>query len=67
MVAGAHFPTTPIPLDRHRGGSALRRLLAAIENGEIDADDPRAQALQRRLEGAMAPWGEAGGMPEELS
>ena len=40
---------------------ALRRLLAAIESGEIDADDPRARALQRRLEGAAAAWDEAGG------
>jgi hypothetical protein len=30
---------------------ALRLLLAAIEEGEIDADDPKALALQRRLEG----------------
>ena len=40
---------------------ALRRLLAAIENGEIDADDPKARALQRRLEGAVAAWDGAGG------
>ena len=45
---------------------ALRRLLAAVDDGEIDADDPKARALQRRLEGAIAAWGEAGqeGAPE---
>jgi len=37
---------------------ALRRLLAAIDAGEIDADDPKARALRRRLEGAMAAWDE---------
>lgn len=38
---------------------ALRRLLTAIESGEIDADDPKARALHRRLEGAAAAWEEA--------
>ena len=37
---------------------ALRRLLAAIDEGEIDADDPKARALHRRLEGAAAAWEE---------
>jgi hypothetical protein len=41
---------------------ALRRLLAGIENGEVEADDPKARALQRRLEGAVAAWEEAGGV-----
>ncbi len=40
---------------------ALRRLLAAIEAGEIDADDPKARALRRRLEGAATAWEEASG------
>jgi len=38
---------------------ALRRLLAAIEAGEIDAHGPRAVALKRRLEGAVVAWEEA--------
>jgi hypothetical protein len=37
----------------------LRRLLAAIDAGEIDADDPKARALRRQLEGAAAAWEEA--------
>jgi hypothetical protein len=35
---------------------ALRRLLAAIDAGEIDADDPKARALRRQLEGAATAW-----------
>jgi hypothetical protein len=50
---------------------ALRRLLAAIDAGEIDAEDPKARALRRQLEGAAAAWqevskgGGAGGKPRE--
>jgi hypothetical protein len=36
--------------------ATLRRLLDAIEEGEIDADDPKGLALRRRLEGAAAAW-----------
>ena len=39
--------------------AALRRLLDAIDQGEIDADDPKGRALHRRLEGAAAAWEEA--------
>jgi hypothetical protein len=45
---------------------ALRLLLAATENGEIDADDPKARALHRRMEGAVAAWEKAGGDGEGL-
>ncbi len=34
----------------------LRRLLAAVEAGEIDAETPQARRLVRRLEGAVAAW-----------
>ncbi len=40
---------------------ALRNLLAAIDAGEIDADDPKARALRRQLEGAAAAGEEASG------
>jgi hypothetical protein len=40
---------------------ALCNLLAAIDAGEIDADDPKARAVRRRLEGAAAAWEEASG------
>lgn len=32
----------------------LRDVLAAVERGELDAGSPRAKALVRRIEGAMA-------------
>jgi transcription elongation GreA/GreB family factor len=38
---------------RRDAADALRRLLAAIEAGELEADSPRAKALIRRLEGAV--------------
>jgi hypothetical protein len=38
---------------------ALRRLVAAIDAGEIDADDPKGLALRRRLEGVAAAWEQA--------
>jgi hypothetical protein len=34
----------------------LRRILAAVDGGEIDADDPQGRALHRRLEGVVAAW-----------
>jgi hypothetical protein len=46
---------------------ALRRLLAAIDAGEIDADDPKARALRRQLEGAAAAWEEASGRGGEAA
>jgi transcription elongation GreA/GreB family factor len=44
---------------------AVRRLVTAIEKGEIDADSPKARALQRRLEGVVAAWEVAVGRTEE--
>jgi hypothetical protein len=36
--------------------AALRRLLEAVDAGEIEADTPQARRLLRRLEGAQAAW-----------
>jgi transcription elongation GreA/GreB family factor len=47
--------------DAAEAASALRRLLAAVESGEIDADTPRARVLLRRLEGVLAAWEVEGG------
>ena len=41
------------------GADALRRLIAAIEAGEVDASPPRDVALLRRLQGTLAGWDEA--------
>jgi hypothetical protein len=41
--------------------ATLRRLLDAIDKGEIDADDPKGRALHRRLEGVVAAWEEGAG------
>ena len=35
---------------------ALRRILEAVDAGEIDVEAPRAKQLLRRLEGAVAAW-----------
>lgn len=37
----------------------LRRLIDAIDAGNIDADDPKARALRRRLEGVVVAWEQA--------
>lgn len=37
----------------------LRAVLAAIEAGEIEANTPKARALVRRMEGAVAALAEA--------
>ena len=42
--------------DRRQAANALRKLLDAIERGEIDASDPRARRLHRQIEGAAAAW-----------
>ena len=46
----------PDPSTVAEAAQALQRLLDAIDQGEIDADDPKARALQRRLEGVVAAW-----------
>ena len=38
---------------RHDAAQALRRFLAAVESGELEANSAQAKALIRRLEGAV--------------
>lgn len=38
---------------RRDAAQALRRLLNAVEAGELEADSPQAKALLRRLQGAV--------------
>jgi hypothetical protein len=52
MVA-VRSPRSDGPKDASEAAEALRRLLAAVEAGEIDADTPQARRLLRRLEGAI--------------
>lgn len=42
--------TTPDP---QQAAEMLRRLLDAVESGELDADSAHARALMRRIEGAV--------------
>ena len=55
-------PQPPPSQSTVKGAAAtLRRLLDAIDKGEIDADGPKGRALHRRLEGVVAAWEEAAG------
>lgn len=50
-------PRKTVPTaDLVEAAAALRRLLMAVEAGELDADTPQARRLLRRLEGAVAAW-----------
>jgi len=42
--------------DRQHAAQLVRRLLLAVERGEIESDTPTARRLLRRLEGAVAAW-----------
>jgi hypothetical protein len=42
--------------DRREAAAAIRRLLDAVERGEISADSPQERRMLRRLEGAAAAW-----------
>jgi hypothetical protein len=42
--------------DEVGAANVIRRLLAAVEEGEIEADTPQARRLLRRLEGAVGAW-----------
>jgi hypothetical protein len=44
---------------------SLKRLLDAVEAGEVDASRPRDIALLRRLQGTLAGWNEALGKGSE--
>lgn len=57
-AARPSVPVVPYISTVAEAAAALRRLLAAIDAGEIDADDPKARALRRQLEGAAAAWEE---------
>jgi hypothetical protein len=41
-------------VDVRENAALLRRLLAAVERGELTAETPQARSLLRRLEGAVA-------------
>jgi len=45
---------------------ALRRLLDAVERGEVRTTEPREVTLIRRLEGVLAGWEAALGEPAQL-
>jgi hypothetical protein len=63
-VTGADPQRPPFQSTVTEAVTALRRLLDAIEEGEIDADGPKGRALHRRLEGAVAAWEEAAGQSD---
>jgi hypothetical protein len=42
--------------DGQEAAQLARRILDAVERGELDADSPAARRLVRRLEGAAAAW-----------
>jgi hypothetical protein len=47
------MPTNRAPIE---AAAAIKRLLDAVDRGEIEADTPQARRLVRRLEGAFAAW-----------
>ena len=59
VVAKSERPSSQATVTE--AAATLRRLLDAIEEGEIDADGPNGRALHRRLEGVVAAWEEAAG------
>jgi hypothetical protein len=40
----------------NEAAEVLRRLLEAIDRGELSADTPQERRLLRRIEGAAAAW-----------
>jgi hypothetical protein len=42
--------------DRKHAAELARRILEAMERGELEADSPAARRLARRLEGAASAW-----------
>jgi hypothetical protein len=53
----AHRPPTRATLTQ--ATAALKKLLDAIETGELDVSTPKEIALLRRLQGTLAGWEEA--------
>jgi hypothetical protein len=49
----------PSRADLQEAAETLRRVLEAVESGELTASTPKAKALVRRLEGTLAGWEEA--------
>lgn len=54
-------PDRPIRQAVDEAADALRRILTAIENGELEVTTPQDIALVRRLEGAVSALEEATG------
>lgn len=50
---GEQWPARSRDEARRDAAQALRRLLNAVEAGELEADSPQAKALLRRLQGAV--------------
>lgn len=46
---------------REEAAGMLRRLLAAVEEGDLDAPGSHGARLLRRMEGALAAWESQGG------
>jgi hypothetical protein len=56
-MASARRPVSQAIL--REAAEALRRLLDAVERGDLDVSTPREIALLRRLQGTLAGWEEA--------
>jgi hypothetical protein len=54
VMATSRRPASAEAVDE--AAAVLRRLLEAVEAGEVEADTPRARVLLRRLEGVLAGW-----------
>jgi len=46
----------PTGSDTEEAAEILRRVLEAVDRGELDADDPISRGMVRRMEGALAAW-----------
>ena len=61
LAKDGSVPSTHRPASRktiQEAAEALRRLLEAIEAGELDVSTPKDVALLRRLQGTLAGWEE---------
>jgi hypothetical protein len=64
VVPSTHRPPSRAAVQE--AAESLRRLLDAIDAGELDVSTPRDVALLRRLQGTLAGWNEAlGREPDE--
>ncbi len=62
-MARAHRPPSHVTVQE--AAESLKRLLDAVEAGELDASTPKDIALLRRLQGTLAGWIEALGKGSE--